>query len=148
MDYARKTRQVHALIVQGKGDDAEADEIRDGMDQPWYALTDAEQDRMRGLSADLYVLDDTSLRPPLTDPAPVQAWRKEARRFVADFHGGNLDAALVFLRKPVPASLPPHFIPFLQALCWEKLGDAETAAVFRQAAEKHDVELPELAGTT
>jgi hypothetical protein len=145
LEYALRTRQVHVLIAHGKGDSVEADEIRDEMDEPWYAMTDVEQVRMRGLSADLYALGDPSLRPPLTDVQQIQAWREEARRFVTDFHSGNLDAALSFLRKPAPASLPAHWIPFLQALCWEKLGDPETAAIFRQAAEKHDASTFELA---
>jgi hypothetical protein len=131
---------------QDESDEGEA--IRDDMDRLWYAMTDAEQERMDGLSADLYALDDASLRPPLTELEQIRAWRQEARRFVADFQGGNFDAALVFLRKPAPASVPPHFIPFLQGLCWEKLGDPETATVFMLAAGQADASPLELATIT
>jgi hypothetical protein len=47
---------------------------------------------------------------------------------------------LDFLRQSIPANLPRHIVPFLQARSWEKLGDLETALVFMKEAERHNPE--------
>jgi hypothetical protein len=42
--YLELEEKLKELIAQGKGDSEEADEIRDQMDEPWYALTPEERD--------------------------------------------------------------------------------------------------------
>ena len=48
--------RLHALVARGMSDSAEADEVRDLMDEPWARLTTQEESRSRGLSADLYTV--------------------------------------------------------------------------------------------
>ena len=39
--YGRLLLRLHDLIARGLGDDPEADAVRDQMDGPWHALTEA-----------------------------------------------------------------------------------------------------------
>jgi tetratricopeptide (TPR) repeat protein len=136
--YARLLRDVHALIAQEKGDTDEAEALADRMDAPWYAMSPKEQERMRGLSADLYALREGGTKRVVMSAEQLQEWQREAREAYARHDTGDVDGTLAFLRRPSPASLPGHVIPFLQARCWEKLGDLETALVFMKEAERLD----------
>ena len=53
--YVDLLRRLHVLMSSGRGDDAEADELRDEMDGPWRGLNEAEIARVRELSASLTV---------------------------------------------------------------------------------------------
>ncbi len=139
--YARLLRESHALIAQGKGDSSEAEALAERMDQPWYAMTADEQDRMRGLSADLNALLEGGPKRVTMSPEQRAAWESKAQAAVMQLESGAIDAALAFLRQPIPATLPPHFIPVLQARCWVHLGDPETALVFLQEAERASSEV-------
>jgi tetratricopeptide (TPR) repeat protein len=144
LTYARLVRDLHDLIAHGLGDSPEAEALADQMDEPWYAMTEQEQRRMRGLSADLYALREGG--PKRVDMSPEQfaAWEINVTRMGDQLHLGDVDSALEFFRKPIPSSLPAHFIPVLQARCWERAGDLETALVFLKQAERTsaDVALP------
>ena len=145
LTYARLLRKNHDLIAQGKGDSPEAEALADRMDAPWYAMTADEQRRMRGLSADLYALQEGGPKRIEMSSDQLAAWQrsaKEAKRQSASF---EVDAALVFFREPIPSTLPRHIIPFLQAKCWEKLGDLDTAVVFMREAERTVAEQLEMA---
>jgi hypothetical protein len=135
--YARRLRAVHALIAQGKGDTEEAEAIADEMDAPWYAMTKPEQERMGGLSCDLYALAEGGAKQVDMTPQVRNQWEQAAAVADAAFEAGDVDAALAFLRRPSPKGLPRYKIPFLQARCWERLGDADTAQVFMKEAERH-----------
>jgi hypothetical protein len=136
--YARLLREVHTRIAQGKEDTPEAESLADQMDAPWFAMTSQEQARMRGLSADLHALRVGGPKRVDMFPDQLKAWREAARKAYARAEAGDADAALDFLRRPVPSNLPGNVIPFLQARCWEKLGDQETALVFMAEAERFD----------
>jgi hypothetical protein len=47
--------ELHKLIVAGKGDHPEADDLRDILDAPWYAMTENERNAIRQISAALYL---------------------------------------------------------------------------------------------
>jgi len=49
--YVELLSQLHALLREGKGDTAEADALRDQMDEPWSHLTEQEIAQARLLSA-------------------------------------------------------------------------------------------------
>lgn len=138
--YAHLLRQSHDLLAQDKGDTPEAEAIAEQMDQPWYTLTPQEQQRMRGLSADLHALGEEGPKQVEMSPEQLAAWQHGARDAFERSELGNVDAWLEFLRQPIPSKLPRHIIPFLQARSWEKLGDLETALVFMREAERHDPE--------
>lgn len=149
LDYARRVRALHALALQGQHHSDEADAIRDEMDAPWDAMTEQEQDRMRGLSEDLYALAEGGPPCVAMSEQQIQAWKKDLEECKNRYLQGDIDSWLAFWRKPRPNSFPPlHGIPlsvihFFQAQSWEKLGNYDIAATFMMAAEKYD---PELSG--
>ncbi|HZL35079.1 MAG TPA: hypothetical protein VFC78_07200 [Tepidisphaeraceae bacterium] len=55
--YSRPLRKLHSIIRDGCGESAEADEIREGMDGPRAAMSQAERELTRVLSTDLYDLN-------------------------------------------------------------------------------------------
>ncbi len=136
LTYARLLRESQVLIAAGKGDSSEAEALADRMDRPWYAMTDRELQRMRGLSVDLYALAEEGPKRIEMSPDQLAHWQQALKTAWARYELGDVDAALNILRRPVPASLPGHIVPFLQARCWEKLGDLETAALFTKEGER------------
>jgi hypothetical protein len=130
--YARLLLRLHDLIAKGQGDDPEADTVRDGMDAPWYAMTEAEQERLGGLSEDLYALAENN---PRTVKLSAEDRRKWGDEFGAAFQAGEWDRALILLRRP-PDDVPADHITFLQAECWEHLGCPEVALRFMRAATR------------
>lgn len=134
--YTRMLRQVHDLIAQGKGDSQEAEALADQMDSPWYAMSAQEQELVGGLSEDLYALAEGKVKSVEMTPQQVEQWRQGVSEAWEAIQTGDVDRALSFLRRPIPRNLPPYIIPFLQARCWEKIGDLETAIQLMQEAER------------
>jgi hypothetical protein len=54
MKYEALLRQLDELDKKGLNDSNEADVLRDKMDEPWWCMSDEDQEAMRKLSADLY----------------------------------------------------------------------------------------------
>ena len=138
--YAQLLVEMHRLIGEGKGDSEEAEALADHMDTPWYAMIAQEQTRMRGLAADLHALREGGPRRVDMAPEELANWRRAWKEALARSNAGDEDATLAFLRRPVPSGLPAQVVPYLQAHCWDKLGDLETALVFMRAAERADPE--------
>jgi hypothetical protein len=133
--YGQLLLRLHDLIAKGQGDEPEADAVRDEMDGPWHALTEAEQERLGGLSEDLYALAERNPRSVSMSPQERQTWGNDFR---AAFEAGDWDRALVLLRRP-PDDVPPDHVAFFQADCWEHLGCPEVALRFMRAATRLDV---------
>jgi hypothetical protein len=142
LTYARLLGEVHHLIAQGKGDTDEAEALADQMDAPWYAMTPVEQARMRGLSVDLYALREGGPKRVDMSPEQLALWQRDAQEGYSYGEAADVDRALNFLRQPVPSGLPRHVIPFLQARCWDELGDQETALVFMKEADRLNPDHP------
>jgi tetratricopeptide (TPR) repeat protein len=132
--YARLLVKLHGLIAEGKGESDEADAIRDEMDRPGYALTAEEDNRLGGLSADLYALVEGGAKPVAASAPERMQWSKDLTQAHTD---GNWDRILELLRRPVHES-PPGMIPFMQARCWEKLGELEIALLFSLEANRQN----------
>lgn len=130
--YARLLVELHGHIARGQGDSLEAEAVCEKMDIPGRALSKEEQDRVGGLAEDLYALAEGGPK----GTAMSQAERKEwGQRFRSAWDSLNWDEVLLLLRHP-PVDATPGAIPFLQARCWESLGDAEVAGVFLREAER------------
>jgi tetratricopeptide (TPR) repeat protein len=136
--YAKLLTTMHQLIAAGKGDSEEAECLAEQMDAPWYAMTEQEQERMRGLAGDLNALLEGGSKRLDMNQEELDAWKREAREAWILCETGQVDETLAFLRKPYPSDVPPQCIPFLQARCWEKLGYLESALVFMKAADTLD----------
>ena len=63
------------------------------MDAPWYAMTAAEQERMRGLSADLYALREGGPKRVPMSRQELSQWQDRARQPYAAFETGDLDGS-------------------------------------------------------
>ena len=50
-------KEIHLLMAQGKSATEEADALREATEPHWNALSDAERERIRWLSADLYSIE-------------------------------------------------------------------------------------------
>ena len=144
LESARLLRELHLLFLQGKDQSKEADAIRDDMESPWYGMTPDEQERIGGLSEDLYALADNGPRFVAMSEQQIQAWKKELEDWKNRYLQGDIDGWLAFWRRPRPNNFPPpngnpaSVVHFFQARCWDKYGDYETAALFMKAAEKTD----------
>jgi hypothetical protein len=141
LESARLLRELHAIFCRGEEESKEADLIRDDMERPWYAMTPSEQERMGGLSQDLYALAEGGPPQVPMDERQIQEWRKELDEQRQKYQQGDIDGWLAFWRKPRPRNFPApegistSIVHFFQAHCWDKLKDYETAALFRKAAE-------------
>jgi tetratricopeptide (TPR) repeat protein len=123
------------LIGTAAGDSPEAEGIRAALGPLWKRATNFE--RMRGLAIDLRALAEGGPKVIEMTPSDAAAWGKEAQAIRDSiFLGQDLDRALAFLRRPhPPIPAAPDALPWLQAKCWEQLGDDETALLFyREAA--------------
>jgi tetratricopeptide (TPR) repeat protein len=130
--YSHYLLRVHDLISQAKGDSEEAEAIADEMDAPWHALSQQEQERMRGLSVDLYSMAEGG--PKTTDMSPEER-ANYGSRWKKAYAERDWDTALALLRQ-APSDVPPDAVAFLQSRLWEKFGDIEVALVFmRRAAD-------------
>lgn len=114
--------QLHFLMLNGKGDEPEADVIRNQSEAPWYRMTRIEQVLVDGLSADLYSVgvdrELVSRTPDLHIPA---VFGPVIRR---DWY-----CALDELRKR-EQEISPKDVAMLRAVCWEGIGEADVAIVF------------------
>jgi tetratricopeptide (TPR) repeat protein len=121
---ARGLQELHRFIQNGQDDSPEADAIRDATDAPWRSLSEAERNRLAGLSEDLYSISE----PVATEPMNPQAQAK-LNEAVEARENGDWDRALELLRrwgKHIPLAL----VSYLRGSIWLEAGDPETAAVF------------------
>ena len=133
--YSKWLRQLHALIAEGKGDDDEADKLRDEMDLPWRQLNKDELNFVQGLSADLYTLSlDSHIKHPLTGGINSNDFAAELRIMR---RAGNFYGVLALLRDR-PQCISADLAAFLRGWCYEQLGDFATAELFFEHAAKLD----------
>ncbi len=129
--YERLLIELHHLIGEGKGDDEEAEALRDQMDDPWYKLSPEEDDRLGGLSADLYMLQGDEVYEP------YEGTREELITALGEALSRNdYENILSLLRKGTPF-LRPAQVASLRGRCYAMLGHLETGLLFlRYAAEQ------------
>jgi hypothetical protein len=133
--YAKLLLELDQLMVQGKGNSPEADELREQMEMPWFEMSDSERERVGGLSEDLYALVSDGKAIAMS-PAERAEYGSEAKAALHEASDPNM--ALAFLRRPCPNDIPKDAIPFLQARQWERLGDLNVALRFMRAAEQRN----------
>ena len=133
VEYETLLKKLHALIAEGKGQGPEADAVREEMDEPEGRLNRAEINRLKGLSADLYMLQGREVLA--TDFGPLLGI-EELRSELSHFQGWNSwDAVLSLLRRRVP-SVPDAAVAAARARAYAALGHADTALLFLDFAFK------------
>lgn len=120
--------QLHHEMSAGDPDGKKADEIRDAMERPWDAMSEAEHRLVRGLSADLYTIG----RPWDVGPEP----QTDIVGLVMDSLKNKRCEELLDLLRLHERRLPPESIAYLRGMAWSLLGQFETAAEFFQEATK------------
>lgn len=141
-EYAALQLRLQELFQAGQGDGDEADAIRDRMDGPWYRMTQAERDRMRGLATDLNALLDGG--PPAVPMLPdeLAAYRSSMAQAVRERQTGGQDSLLTALRGSRPAGhVPRSDVLYLQQRVWTDLGYPEVGLALLREAEKEDPSL-------
>lgn len=129
-EYARLTRELHRLFMQGKHEGEEPDALRDASEAPWLKMGHRERERAAGLSGDLY-----SIEEPLVVPKPMTPEADAAMTSaVKAMDNGKWDAALDWVRT-CEDHLPPVATAQLRADIYAMAGDAESAALFNAHAE-------------
>ena len=127
--------QLHRLWLLGKGESDEADALRDAADAPWELSSDAERNRLRGLSEDLNAISEQSTNEA-AEPMNPQAQAKLVEASEARQRGEwglALDTLRVFGK-----SIAPALLSYLRGAIWSEAGDQETAAVFFEHAARLD----------
>jgi hypothetical protein len=136
----RGLHELHRLALQDQNDSTEADEIRDGLEQVWSDLSTIEQDRLDGLSEDLYSISD-----PPQEPLPSRRLVQRKLIQVGEaIEAGNWDVALNLLRE-VGRQVEPALLSELRGEIWQAAGDDATAKLFFDHAASLT---PELADKT
>jgi len=109
----RSTVELHKLIAAGKGDDPEADEVRDASASTWAARSGTERERARWVSEDLYSLHEKTI-------APCEMTRKAQAAFHKAYEAksrGEWDNSLALLRE-WQAYFDPALISYLRGSVW------------------------------
>ena len=130
--------QLGELVEKGKGDDAEADDLREQMGEYWNALSEDPRQRMRWLSEDLADLGKGGPQIVHTNPEAIQRWKDQLNDALIEKEKGNHDRFLATLRSPAQTQLPISELVFLQARAWDDAGFPEVSIHFLKFAEKTD----------
>lgn len=131
--YERLLVKLHELNCVGKLDTDEADLIREEMDLPWYSLSSVQQSRLRGLSADLYSLNDEELHATMSDGERA-AFLAEAQ---AAYNRNDWEGLLGVLRA-ANQLFPPALLAYMRGRCWSAIGRVLPASLFFAKASQLD----------
>lgn len=127
VEYETLLKQLHCLIAEGKCESAEADEVRDTMDGPERHLNRPEKARLKGLSADLYMLSGEEITvTPVPPDITVDAFMEELREHE---RWNDWEGVLGLLRRR-PSSMPEGRTAFVRSRAYWALGHADTALRF------------------
>lgn len=143
--YVRCVRlliDLHLLMKEGKDETAEGDRIRDEMDECWPALSEAEVERINGMSADLYTLEPDS---PIRHPEDGGIRSEEARETLQSLLGRNAWQEILEYLRANSSQIPAGTAAYYRGGCWLQLEEIEAAILFLHfAAEKDDAFAPAL----
>jgi hypothetical protein len=124
--YVRQLIKLHALIAQGKGDEEEADRLRDEMEEPWRHLSSEEIALLDDLSADLYTVGESDLRVDRSPKKVVEEFKTASER-------GDWKGVLALVRK-YEGTISAAEATGLRGMAWARLGLPEAAIPFFQEA--------------
>jgi tetratricopeptide (TPR) repeat protein len=126
----RGIRELHRLMVESRDESPEADVVRDTIDGPWEALSEAERKRVSGLSEDLYSISDPPDQGPQAMNPQAQARLNDAVEARAR---GDWDRALELLRR-WGRHVSLALVSYLRGAIWLEAGDPEAAVLFYEHA--------------
>lgn len=124
-------KNLHLFVTEGKNDSEEADQVREEMDDLERDLNSAEMERLNGLSADLYMLQDDEIYEPggMVGITPEQL----NAQIRAAWENKDWDGMLRLLRKG-PGLLSKDQVASLRAEAYGALGHLDTSVLFSNYA--------------
>jgi tetratricopeptide (TPR) repeat protein len=138
VEYERLLKELHALIAAGDGQGPKAEAIRDAMDAPSSHLNRAEIIRLKGLSADLYMLQGKEV---------LSAGRRlglhELESELSHFRQWNSWDAVLGLLRQRSSDVPDALVAVTRARAYAELGHADTALLFLDYAFNANPEDPD-----
>ncbi|MCE9555856.1 MAG: hypothetical protein K8T91_21110 [Planctomycetes bacterium] len=127
VEYVKLLIALHKLMQRGECDSLEADEIRDQMDVPWYAMNHPEIERTGELSADLATLEpDSPFKHPDGAGVLTDSMRQALDAFLT---ADDWPAILRLLRERAP-EIAFDTATFLRGQGWVQLGENEAGLRF------------------
>jgi hypothetical protein len=133
-EYERMLVELHTLIAQGKGDSAQAIELRQEMDEPEAYLSEEEAVRLNALSGDLSMLHNREIPDPdVVRRVPV---RELPQRLIHAYQSENWDELLALLRADVSAFLSPDQVAYMRSRAYEALDELVPAIAFMDEAAR------------
>ncbi len=133
-EVVRALLRMHKFTLDGKDESEEADLLRESMSGRWESLSQAERERVTGLSKDLYDISDHAVRPAA--PMNAQAQGKLNEVYEAR-ERGEWDRALELLRL-CKDYIPAALVSYLRGTIWSAAGNTATAIVFFEHASQLD----------
>jgi tetratricopeptide (TPR) repeat protein len=130
VEEERLTRELHLLNAQGEGDSVEAEAIQDASEKPWYKLSEEEQDRISGLSADLYQLTGEEVHEK------TELSQEQLETSLVDACVRDDPVEILSLLRKGPTCSKDHDTAFWRWVCYRELGHFETAVLFLEYAVK------------
>ena len=123
--------ELHELTTQGQDESPPADAIREEMEQHWYPLSPLEQQRITGLSADLYSIG-VDRTEPVNDPP------EELSIHISSLTSHEKwDDLLIALREDEDI-LPPDNVALYRGISWGYLNYPKVALIFFEEAARLD----------
>jgi hypothetical protein len=131
-EYAEKQVRRHFLLIEGKGDSDEADQIEERLAVLWEDLDEAQRRSLNGIASDLNWLRRRGVPPPkgraVSDVTEVELRELQTAQDAQDWH-----ASLYHLRVCAPA-LPPDLLAHHRATRYQKLDFPQISAAFADLA--------------
>jgi tetratricopeptide (TPR) repeat protein len=121
---ARLMLRLHELMVAGKDESEDGQQVRDEMDYPWYQLSQEEQDVIGGLSADLYTIGEDQRSPSADDVSSAVVQE------VTDLYDRKNWSGLLDFMREKQASLPRADVAYYRGICWQHLRQPAIFAEF------------------
>ena len=133
--YERLLKQLQDLSQAGKNDSEEADAVREKTEDLWCSFSEEEQERLDGLSADLYSLSDEEIaaKPTFDDEQDLRAECEKA------FNAKAWEALLGLLRRGSQL-FPKAFLAAQRSLAWFHLGHFAPTSWFIEEACRREPE--------
>jgi hypothetical protein len=133
--YEHLLIRLNDRMARGLGETEEADALREEMFDLRQGLSNEEEARLEGLSADLYMLQDDEVfeqaSPDERAPESLAGELASARR------AGDWERALSVLRKGHDY-LPRSEVAHVRAQCYERLGHIKSSQLFADYAARLD----------
>lgn len=125
--HVKQLSQLFTLILAGKGNDNESEDIRDAMDYYWYKLNEQQLLIVNGLAEDLNSIGEGEMTKEVRTKKHISDIMKKL------YSNDQWIPLLNFIRRNFK-SIQSHIVAYFRARIWYWLGYPEIAYLFIQEA--------------